>query len=116
MPDEFPGRALINQRSELFGIADGVGRPVASWPGPRSRSILDGNQLPPDCAASVVSYTTGSMTCSARPAGQQWRSRFQCSDFPPHYINGTVVTGNGTSTATCLYDDLYGGVAFAIVA
>lgn len=79
-------------------------------------TILDGNQLPPDCAASVVSDFTGSMTCSSRPAGQQWRARFQCADFPPPWASGNIVTGNGTSNATCLYDSLLGGVAFVIVA
>ena len=79
-------------------------------------TILDGNQLPPDCTPSVVSTDTGSMTCGSRPAGQQWRARFQCGGFPPHYANGTVVTGNGTSTAICVFEDwLSGYVAFAIV-
>jgi hypothetical protein len=81
-------------------------------------TILDGNQLPADCTPSVVSTDTGSMACGNRPGGQQWRARFQCGGFPPLYSNGTVVTGNGTSTATCVYDEpwLNGYVAFAIVA
>jgi hypothetical protein len=81
-------------------------------------TILDGSQLPPDCTPSVVSTDTGSMTCGSRPAGQHWQARFQCGGFPPRFTGGTVVTGNGTSTATCVFDEpwLTGRVAFAIVA
>lgn len=81
-------------------------------------TIVDGNQLPADCTPSVVSVDTGSMACAARPAGQQWRARFQCGGFPPLYANGNVVTGNGTSTSRCAFDEpwLSGRVAFAIVA
>lgn len=78
-------------------------------------TIRDGNQLPPDCTASVVTAYTGSMTCTNRPAAQRWRSRFECADFPPPWAAGNTVTGNGTSTATCLYDGLLGSVMFEIV-
>jgi len=66
-------------------------------------TILDGGNMPADCSMANVSTGSYSITCTNRPANQQWVHRQQCMiewlEFV--YINGNVVTGNGTSTASC---------------
>ncbi|HEY0636912.1 MAG TPA: hypothetical protein VGD67_04635 [Pseudonocardiaceae bacterium] len=81
-------------------------------------TILDGNQLPPDCAATRTSMSDAHLTCGSRPAGQAWQGRFQCGGFPPRTAIGGTVTGNGTSYASCAAFDenwLMGPVAFRTV-
>lgn len=81
-------------------------------------TILDGSQLPADCSAYVIDVDTSYLACGGRPAAQQWRSRFGCGGWGPWYANGNTVTGNGTSTATCVFDEpwMTGEVLFVIVA
>ncbi len=63
-------------------------------------TIFDGHQLPPDCSLTRVDDKTGTMTCTARPAGQRWQLEARCSGWAWFTI-GNVVTGNGTSSGTC---------------
>ncbi|HEY0639926.1 MAG TPA: hypothetical protein VGD67_19990 [Pseudonocardiaceae bacterium] len=67
-------------------------------------TIRDGRQVPADCAMSLPAGTTYAMTmtCTNRPAGQQWQLQAYCWPFGQmidHY--GPVVTGNGQSTIDC---------------
>lgn len=80
-------------------------------------TVLDGNQLPPDCSAARIDNDRGSVTCSNRPAGQNWQGRFECGGFPPPWVRGNVVAGNGTSTGNCgITGESWGGsMAFALV-
>ncbi|HET6213349.1 MAG TPA: Calx-beta domain-containing protein, partial [Micromonosporaceae bacterium] len=66
-------------------------------------TILDGGNMPADCSISRVDPATHSITCTNRPAGQQWVHRQQCMIEWLEFVNidGNVVTGNGTSTASC---------------
>ena len=79
-------------------------------------TITNGGHLPTDCTMSRVSISSASMTCTARPAGQQWRMRAECNGFPPSWPVGTIVTGNGTSNVTCSYEPEWIGIgAFVLV-
>jgi Calx-beta domain len=68
-------------------------------------TIFDGGNIPPDCSLSRIDAYTGTyaMTCTNRPAGQQWVHRETCMiewlEFTT--VDGNTVTGNGTSTASC---------------
>ncbi|HEY0636662.1 MAG TPA: Calx-beta domain-containing protein [Pseudonocardiaceae bacterium] len=64
--------------------------------------IYDGGRIPPDCVETAASETQRALTCSARPAGQQWRISLDCQRWTgPDTIYGTLVTGNGRSEADC---------------
>lgn len=80
-------------------------------------TILDGNQLPPDCSAARVDDSAATMTCTARPAGQKWQGRFECGGFPPPWARGTTITGNGTSSGTCapMGEGWMGSMSFNLV-
>jgi Calx-beta domain-containing protein len=66
-------------------------------------TITDGGNMPPDCSMSRVDNSTYTITCTNRPANQQWLHRVECMirwlEFVD--IDGNTVTGNGTSTASC---------------
>jgi hypothetical protein len=66
-------------------------------------TIRDGGNMPADCSMSRVSTGTHSITCTNRPAGQQWVHRQQCMIEWLEFVDvyGNVVTGNGTSTTSC---------------
>jgi hypothetical protein len=67
-----------------------------------TETILPGTQIPSDCAMNLINSLTLSLTCSGRPAGQQWHFDAACIDgfFQPTQ-HGNKVTGNGTSTVAC---------------
>jgi Calx-beta domain len=79
-------------------------------------TITDGGNMPPDCSMSRVDNSTYSITCTNRPANQQWVHRVQCMiewlEFVD--IDGNVVTGNGTSTASC-GQYLYNASSFVVL-
>jgi len=60
---------------------------------------------PADCTTNRIDRSTLSMTCTGRPAGQQWQLWIMLchSGWVDIDAYGNVVTGNGTSTATCPY-------------
>jgi Calx-beta domain len=66
-------------------------------------TIYNDGLIPADCSLSRSSLYTVSMTCTNRPPTQQWRNSAQCGEEYPHvaFVNGPIVTGNGTSTTTC---------------
>jgi hypothetical protein len=67
-----------------------------------TETILPGNEIPPDCAMNLVSNTALALTCSGRPAGQQWYFEAVCfHGFDDPTIAGNTVTGDGTSTVSC---------------
>jgi hypothetical protein len=96
-----------------------VSRP-AKIGAPDDTIIFDGGNMPADCDPSRT-FSSGSITCTGRPAGQQWRTNVQCDrgEYWPNdwtrifTVYGNTVTGNGTSTGTCP-DNLFhtGGPAY----
>ncbi|MCI0686268.1 MAG: hypothetical protein L0Y54_03375 [Sporichthyaceae bacterium] len=57
---------------------------------------------PADCTPTFVNRYTTSLTCTNRPANQQWRSYRDCvGAWLDSGASGNIVTGNGTSTAVC---------------
>jgi hypothetical protein len=78
----------------------------ASVPGDLSavgtETILDGSRIPADCSLGKTDPGEESMTCTNRPANQNWYLDAECI-YPwgdPEII-GNTVTGNGTSEGTC---------------
>lgn len=67
-----------------------------------TETILPGNQTPPDCSMNLVSTESLSLTCTGRPASQQWHFQAECfHGFDDPTLPGNTVTGDGTSTVTC---------------
>jgi hypothetical protein len=69
-------------------------------------TVKDGGSVPVDCNFTRDA-SSASVTCTARPATQQWQATVQCQnpdlDWPTNMNNrvGNIVTGNGTSVANC---------------
>ncbi len=65
--------------------------------------VAAADPVPGDCTTTRHTNSTMSMSCTNRPAGQQWRLHvLLCtSGWVDTEAYGNVVTGNGTSTATC---------------
>jgi len=83
-----------------FSVAPAVSAAPAGTSG-ASASI---NSIPSDCTVTKPNLATTYLTCTARPAGQHWRLVVLCAvigGWGAIYADGTVVTGNGTSTAVC---------------
>jgi hypothetical protein len=62
------------------------------------------NAIPADCAVTKPNLATTHMTCTARPVGQHWRLVVLCAvvgGWGAIYAEGTIIIGNGTSTAVC---------------
>ena len=64
-------------------------------------TIRDASQFPSDCVLSRGDAYTASVSCTNRPATQQWYHQIVCQSWGATTVNGNVVTGNGTSTARC---------------
>jgi hypothetical protein len=65
-------------------------------------TINSGAQIPDDCSLGYVSAQAKSLTCTSRPAGQNWYLYIRCLTSPKYgFASGNTVTGDGTSTATC---------------
>ena len=63
-------------------------------------TITDGNQFPDDCTLTQnLAAKTRSLTCTNRPAGQQWLIVQTWVGWGYEQEFGNLVTGNGTSTA-----------------
>jgi hypothetical protein len=71
----------------------------------------DTSNFPADC---TYNSTTLSLTCTARPADQQWQLTGRC-EWPPTFRYGTVVTGDGTSTVYCVPGVPLIGASFNVV-
>lgn len=85
---------------------------------PDETLIFDGGNMPADCDPSR-NRSTATITCTNRPAGQQWRVTTSCDrgdDWNPwtrfFTVYGNTVTGSGTSTVTCPDDLLNTGPAY----
>jgi hypothetical protein len=64
--------------------------------------VTNGGEIPADCTLTAPSSQTRSLTCTDRPATQRWRLYMYCFKWVNvEYAVGNIVTGNGTSTATC---------------
>lgn len=71
---------------------------------PATPALAVGNPVTPpaDCTATQINHYTSSLTCTNRPASQQWQSYRDCEGvWLDSGADGNVVTGNGTSTAVC---------------
>jgi hypothetical protein len=77
---------------------------------------------PSDCSltsSAVFTTVTYHMTCTARPAGQQWQIVVWCNprggDGSDWDYYGNIVTGNGTSTGSCaiLSSEGYAAISFS---
>lgn len=81
-------------------------------------SIVNDGQIPADCTLSRPSLMVTSLACTGRPATQQWQIEITCYDSGGWgYVRatGALVTGNGTSTATCTRVDFeYGWPIFRV--
>ncbi|HEY3732367.1 MAG TPA: Calx-beta domain-containing protein [Streptosporangiaceae bacterium] len=89
--------------------------PITLSPGSATGTILGGS-VPLDCAFTWISTTAQSMTCTARPATQVWRTQNEChANMGPPFIPepGNNVTGDGTSTITANCT-LLGGTFFLV--
>ena len=76
------------------------------------------NAIPTDCTVAKPNLATTYMTCTARPAGQRWRLVVLCAvigGWGAIYAEGTIVTGNGTSTAVCTEVVGYRAAHFEVV-
>jgi hypothetical protein len=98
-------------------VADGIAEPNETFRVHLTSSSVGGNisdtgigtiwndgLIPADCSLSRSNLHTVSMSCSNRPPTQQWRNSADCGDEWPQieFVDGPVVTGNGTSTTQCL--------------
>jgi hypothetical protein len=81
-------------------------------------TIVNDGQIPADCDLSRPSLTVTTMACTGRPATQRWQIEITCYDGGGWgYVRayGEIITGNGTSTASCEYVDYeYGWPTFRI--
>jgi Calx-beta domain-containing protein len=67
-----------------------------------NETILDGTQIPADCTVANPSSGVITLSCTGRPAGQQWQLETICWPFGKLIFHfGNTVTGNGTSTVDC---------------
>jgi hypothetical protein len=89
----------------LIGMAAGATLMLSSLlAAPAAQAATTFNE-PSDCSTfttqsfSVYSYA---MTCTSRPAGQQWQEAVYClpsgSNGAEYVVYGSIVTGDGTST------------------
>jgi hypothetical protein len=96
---------LVNEQqfgtSKTFTVKiTGTSYKIPISTGSATNTILGGN-VPLDCSFTYISGTSQSMTCTQRPATQVWNIQAWCKTNmgPPFLpINGSQVTGDGTST------------------
>jgi hypothetical protein len=96
---------LVNEQqfgtSKTFTVEiTGTTKPITVSPASSTATILGGN-VPLDCSFTYISGTSQSMTCTQRPATQVWNIQAWCrTNMGPPFLpmNGSQVTGDGTST------------------
>jgi Calx-beta domain len=106
----------VSEPSETFNLKLTSSNPPGDISSVGTSTILDGGQVPADCNLSKTAPNQESMTCTARPASQQWYLDQLCS-YPlgdPELV-GNVVTGNGTSAGTCNVGNTAGNASFFTV-
>jgi hypothetical protein len=68
--------------------------------------ILPADAIPSDCSYRGILPATLLMTCTDRPADQQWQVGADCYDYTTGgyvFTYGSIVTGDGTSAITGCY-------------
>jgi hypothetical protein len=106
------GLMRVLRRWSTIALAAAAVAAVSSAPavagGPVSAGGVGTNAIvaiPSDCVLATTGPRSRSLTCSDRPAGQQWRLQVMCRNIWSGTLdwsdNGTIVTGNGTSSASC---------------
>jgi Calx-beta domain-containing protein len=71
---------------------------------PAPMVIDNGGNVPADCNFARSDAVTVSLTCTSRPATQQWHINVVCkgsTEWNFQTIFGNTVTGDGTSSGTC---------------
>ena len=87
--------ATLLASTALFGV-------VAILPATPALAVGNPQTPPADCTVSNPNSYTSSLTCTNRPAGQQWQTYRDCTGvWLDSGADGNIVTGNGTSTAVC---------------
>ncbi len=74
----------------------------ATLGGPATGTIYSQSEVPQDCSLNSDGHDMV-MTCTQRPANQQWHEVVPCAAFGIRFYNGNTVTGDGTSTVNCPY-------------
>jgi hypothetical protein len=66
-------------------------------------ALIEGGNIASDCSFTFLSSLSQSLTCTGRPATQEWNLRVLCGEIHgmPNGVGGNDVTGDGTSTVTC---------------
>ena len=102
--------SVVAAAGAVLALSAALSAPAAqASPAGVARPASSGIFEPADCSTSftesfgTVNY---SMTCSARPAGQQWQEVMYCNprgaDGTDYVYAGTIATGDGTSAhAVC---------------
>lgn len=65
--------------------------------------LLESGNIPSDCSFTWLGGLSLALGCTGRPATQMWHVRALCGEIHgmPNGVNGSEVTGEGTSTVTC---------------
>jgi hypothetical protein len=65
--------------------------------------LIEGGNIPSDCSFTFLSGMSLALNCTGRPSTQVWNLRVLCGFIHgmPNGVNGSNVTGEGTSTVTC---------------
>jgi hypothetical protein len=71
-------------------------------------SLIESGNIPSDCSFTWEGGLSLALGCTGRPATQVWDLSALCTILPTHTAQGNQVTGEGTSTATCGTNVLYG--------
>jgi Calx-beta domain-containing protein len=113
-PQAFLSVPLVNdgiaESTETFTVKITSTNPSATIGPPATMQINDGGNVPADCDFSRSTVPSISLSCTSRPPTQQWQIHILCQEEPfGNDAYGNVVTGNGTSTATCPNNELADG-------
>lgn len=65
--------------------------------------LIEGGNVASDCSFTFLSGMSLALSCTGRPATQEWNLRVLCGEIHgmPNGVGGNDVTGEGTSTVTC---------------
>jgi hypothetical protein len=103
----------VSEPTETFNMKLTSSSPSGDISSVGTATILDGGLVPTDCTLGKTAPNQESLTCTNRPANQQWYLDQLCA-YPlgdPELV-GNVVTGNGTSSGTCNIGNTAGPASF----
>lgn len=119
-PQAFLSVPLVNdgvaEPTETFTAKITGTNPSATIGSPATMTIFDGGNVPTDCDFSRTTVPSISLGCTGRPPTQQWQIHILCQEEPfGNDAYGNIVTGTGTSTATCPNNELADGEGMIIL-